>query len=182
MSTLKLDEIKSLQGTGNTVITFNSSDKAVFASPPVVPMPCFYSALSAEQTGITNNTVTLLQMQTTVGDGFDTNGWFDNDNYRYTPQIAGYYQFSGGAWGVTNTYSTESRIIIYLYKNGGSVGGTLGYATFWSNANATATGSKLVYLNGSTDYVELRASVTASGSISVITSGSQFSGFLVRAV
>lgn len=161
MSRLNVDQIYTRTGTG---------------TPALREMPCFDSALSAEQTGITNNTITLLQMQST----FDTNGWFDNVNYRYTPQIAGYYQLNGGAWGVTNNFSTTSRIILYLYKNGAGVGGAFGYATFWANANAMASGSKLVYLNGSTDYVDLRASITASGSISVITSGSQFSGFLVR--
>ena len=160
MSRLNVDQIYSRTGTG---------------TPALREMPCFDSALSQEQTGLTSGTITLTQMQSTL----DTNSWFDNDNYRYNPQIAGYYQISCGAWGSTTSYTTDARIITYLYKNGVSVG-TIGYATFWSNANALAAGSKLIYLNGSTDYIDFRAAITASGSPSIITAGSQFSGFLVR--
>jgi hypothetical protein len=83
---------------------------------------------------------------------FDTNSNYDHiTNYRFQPTVAGYYQMSAGIY----TYSTAPSIrACALYKNG-SV-----FKRGWSATSSPPTEgmyvySGLVYLNGSTDYVEM---------------------------
>jgi hypothetical protein len=178
MSILKLEEIKSLQGTGNTVITFDSSDRAVFAQPPLTAVPAFRAYMSTTQ-AISSVTETKVNIDTKTGAGFfDTNAYFDTTNKRYVPQIAGYYQVNG------------------LVRCGGS-SQTVQYAAFYKNGTRYLIGevqkattlvhvvaSDVIYLNGTTDYVELYGSVTAtSPTFNFVDSSATciFSGFLVRA-
>lgn len=185
MSTLKLEKIESLQGTGNTVITFDSSDRAVFAQPPLTAVPAFHVKKELVNQTVTTNTLTKVTMDATPV--FDTNSWWDSTNHRYTPQIAGYYSISSGLGAQQTTATNAGRVIALLYKNGdsGTLVGRHGYSAFYSNSSAQATGSSMVYLNGSTDYVELWAYITGAGTINIWGSTSAgytfLTGFLVRA-
>jgi hypothetical protein len=178
MSTLKLDEIKSLQGTGNTVITFNSSDKAVFASQPVIPVPAFRGYLSTDQS-ISSSTETKVNIDTVTGDNFfDTHGWFDTTNYRYTPQIPGYYFVMGN---IRTAGTNPSVQYVSIFKNGAQY--EVGEIQRAINTVDVVV-SSLVYMNGSTDYVELYGFITATSPTFDYASNSAgcfFSGFLVRA-
>ena len=80
---------------------------------------------------------------------FDTGNAFDSTtNYRFQPTVAGYYQINGAVVvAAVTTYS-----FVYILKNGVELkaGPELG------NCYGGSV-SGLVYLNGSTDYVELWA-------------------------
>ena len=135
-------------------------------------MPAFY-AYNATTQSIGSGTYTKVQFPT---EGFDTANCYDNaTNYRFTPNVAGYYQLNAGVY-----FASSGSIILPLYKNGslfmesnrlntGSAGNTLGFGG-------------LVYANGSSDYFEIYA-YASSGS----TLGSNlalffwFTGVLVRA-
>lgn len=107
--------------------------------------PAFSAYLSANQL-ITAGTWTKLQVNV---EEFDTNSCYDNvTNYRFTPTVAGYYQVSGGI-DATSSASYSSNAVS-VFKNG-----TLLKRGSASNVGITQTISILVYLNGSTDYVEL---------------------------
>lgn len=160
----------SLEITGDGVITLTTGGAISLRE-----LPCFDCRLLSNQT-VSPDVITLAQFQSSV----DTNNYFNNSNYRFQPQIAGYYQINAAIWGVTTTYTTTSRIILYMYKNGNSYL-TIANSPFWADANGLASGSSIVYLNGSTDFVDLRAGITAAGSPYFFTSGSYFSGFLIRA-
>lgn len=160
----------SLEITGDGAITLTTGGAVSLRE-----LPCFDTRITANQT-VTPDVITLAQFQSTI----DTNNFFDNVNYRFAPQIAGHYQFNAGIWGVTTTYTTTSRIIVYLYKNSSSYL-TIANSPFWADANGLASGGGIVYLNGTTDYIDLRAAITAAGSPYFFTSGSYFSGFLIRA-
>jgi len=105
-------------------------------------MPAFSAYQSSAQT-LSNNTNTKIQFQT---ESFDTANAFDNTtNYRFTPLVAGYYQVTGSiAVGTSAT-----TIQVSIYKNGGEYS-----RAFQPTGNIAATTS-LVYLNGSTDYLEI---------------------------
>jgi hypothetical protein len=129
-----------------------------------------FSAYSTTGQSFSNGTSTKIQFQ---NEEFDTASCFDNaTNYRFTPNVAGYYQVNV-CWG---TSSTLSSVIIALFKNGSDFkrgsSGTLG----------TAAMSALVYMNGTTDYVEgyvynfSGSTVTNAG-----TQGNFFQSSLVRA-
>jgi hypothetical protein len=85
----------------------------------------------------------------------DASGWFDpTTNFRYTPQIAGIYQFFAAVYfqpGVANTTCQ-----LKLYKNGASIG-ELDVATGSTALDEIRSGSFQAEANGTTDYFEVYA-------------------------
>jgi len=141
--------------------------------------PAFSAYLSANQT-VTSGVQTKVQCNTEV---FDTASCYDNaTNYRFTPNVAGYYQISAtvGPYGG----AIPTRCILSVYKNGTSVTRLADFAITSAYANGVG-GSCLVYLNGSTDYVELYAQINvASGTPQIEGVNSYtttFMGVMVRA-
>ena len=88
-------------------------------------------------------------------ENFDTASAFDSTtNYRFTPLVAGYYQInlSVNQGFVSATGLTNASI----YKNGVEYTQGTRFANTTSAAQA-GVNSALVYLNGSTDYIEFYA-------------------------
>ena len=140
-------------GTGSLTVQQNGQTLGVFGNQPA------FRAYNVAVQNISNATWTKVQLTTEL---FDTNSNFDNaTNYRFTPTVAGYYQFNGQSYA--NYTSTPGvRIGVALYKNGNS------YAQQeLTNPSASLYGtiaiSSLIYLNGTTDYVELYALIYATG-------------------
>lgn len=139
--------------------------------------PAFAAAMSASQT-IAINTPVKVQFNTKI---FDTATAYDaTTNYRFTPQVAGYYQINlamrmndSGAGGV-NEFS-------YIYKNGSVYSTVAARDTTGQSVNLSQ--SVVVYLNGSTDYIEIYAQQNSgtSGNISGGANQAMFSASLVRA-
>jgi hypothetical protein len=73
-----------------------------------------------------------------------TSSWFDTSTYLFTPQKAGY-------WKITATYDVfrNGEASIGITKNGTSV------AIVSSISAVVAQVTKLIYLNGSTDYITI---------------------------
>ena len=94
---------------------------------------------------------------------FDTNNNFASS--RFTPTVAGYYlAYAKMPYDAAPTSNTA--LYFSLYKNGSN------YSTLWSyfpiNANSwTVQGSSLVYMNGSTDYLEVYIYSGAAGATQV---------------
>lgn len=179
MSILKLEEIKSLQGTGNTVITFDSSDRAVFAQPPLTAVPIFHVYLGSSQS-VTPSTTTKIQLNTVL---YDTESWFNTSTHEYTPQIPGYYNFT---LTTSSTWGTAGRGgLNYLYKNDSVT--QLNYLNTSGATNVIFrygfTSSLLLHMNGIDDkisaYVQLISGATTS--VSGGSSVTFLTGFLVRA-
>jgi hypothetical protein len=84
---------------------------------------------------------------------FDPNSNFDSTtNRRFTPTVAGYYQIN---WAVNiNASSTLTTATSSLYKNGTSYKQGAAYVGPAISTFASA-GSAVVYMNGSTDYLEI---------------------------
>lgn len=127
--------------------------------------PAFRAYMANAQT-ITATTFTKLNFNT---ESFDTNSNYDTTTYRFTPTVAGYYQVTA------NTYFSATAQL-YVYKNG-SANITGAYLTSVGHSVAG-----LVYLNGSTDYIEIfyfgSAGITTSNNSEL---ANQFAGFLARA-
>jgi hypothetical protein len=137
--------------------------------------PAFSVTMSAAQTGITSLTQTKVAFNT---EEFDTGSCFDNATYRFTPTVAGYYQINGSLY-VSQTVS-GSYMGCSIFKNGSNFNS--GTFTSVSSGEILSSVSQVIYFNGTTDYVELYGfSLFASGSCSFVTTGSRFSGSLVRA-
>lgn len=132
--------------------------------------PAFSAYLNSSQTP-SNATWTKVTIN---AEEFDTNNNFDKDtNYRFQPTVAGYYQINGAVY-----WSTQSTSIVGLYKNG------LQYksANIMVSIGLSSAVSSLVYLNGSTDYVELYVYLaTGSALQNGATYQTWFNGAMVRA-
>jgi hypothetical protein len=133
-------------------------------------MPAFSAYQSVAQT-LTLNTNTKIQFQTKE---FDTANAFDNaTNYRFQPTVAGYYQVSGGI----RVSATRCGIYVAIWKNGSEFK-DVGYDA--SSGAAQSAGSALVFLNGSTDYVEFYGNISATQALSYQASATYFQACLVR--
>ena len=141
----------------NTISLPASTGTVALTSQLPVTGPAFSAFSNANQT-ITSNVFTKVLLQT---EEFDTNNNFASSTF--TPTVAGYYQVSG----CVNNYSSTSptRVLGVIYKNGTAfkrfVDGAVNTGTFY----AASQGSALVYLNGSTDYIELYSLIVASTAI-----------------
>lgn len=130
--------------------------------------PAFHATAGGAQT-VTTGTITLM----TLVEDFDTNSNFASN--RFTPTVAGYYQISGVVQPTAGTSASNAGI--YIYKNGSSYSNSFGGTI--SSTSACVSISDVVYLNGSTDYVELYGRATGTGTLT-ITVNSFFSGCLIR--
>lgn len=140
-------------------------------------MPAFRAYSNANQT-VTTDVATKITLNAEI---FDTANAFDSTtNYRFTPQVAGYYQFNVTLGGVGTSLNYNW---IQIYKNGVSDS----IAIYGPYLGATVYGSlaALIYLNGSTDYVELYATLSGTGTMTVTGGATSIatymSGCLIRA-
>lgn len=134
--------------------------------------PAFYATSAGVQT-LTSATITKAAL---ANETFDTNNNFDSTtNYRFTPTVAGYYQFNLTFLAAASTSLTQG--VVYLYKNGNTV--SYNIHSNYSTTGVSVSHSDLVYLNGSTDYVEMFVRATGTGTITV-DNNTLFSGCLVR--
>lgn len=128
------------------------------------------SAYKSTNQSITTFTPTKITFDT---ESFDTNSNFASSTF--TPTVAGYYQISAGFFPSADS-TTFSRAFISIYKNGAEWQRlqdvtTIGqFITFLG-----ASGSCLVYCNGTTDYIEAYGFII--GTNPVISSGSTITYF-----
>jgi hypothetical protein len=139
--------------------------------------PAFSATFLGTQS-VTSNTITKVTLNTEI---FDTNSNYDpTTNYRFTPTVAGYYQISFGVNGAANA-GTAQVVNAIPYKNGTTISGLLyTYGAFlYSTAvnDISSTGSVLIYMNGSTDYLELYVKVIGT---SPYIASAFMTGFLAR--
>lgn len=133
--------------------------------------PAFSAYQSSSQT-LSSATWTKIQLQT---EEFDTASCFDNTtNYRFTPNVAGYYQVSG----CFEVNSSATTMQLTVYKNGSAF---KKYQVSNSATVVTVSGSALIYLNGSTDYVELYGWIGSGQLLNAASSAVYFQAALVRA-
>lgn len=118
--------------------------------------PAFSAYLNTPQS-IANATFTKVTFDTET---FDTNNNFASS--RFTPTVAGYYQFNYGV-GLNVTAGNAG---VYFYKNGSPIANG-GYANGASQIGSYiwVNGACLCFLNGSTDYVEVYVYQAAGGAV-----------------
>jgi len=132
--------------------------------------PAFSAYQSSAQT-LSSGTFTKIQFQTKE---YDTASCFDNTtNYRFTPNVAGYYQVNASV----QINVTASSINIQLYKNG-SVTKSLQYSS--PTTINGASGSALIYCNGSTDYIEVYAQLGIGQALNPNSAYTYFQASMIR--
>ena len=163
----------AFQSNGTTIMTVASTGVSTQVGSPA------FSAYAGSAQSITNSTYTKIQLNTET---FDTNNNFDSStNYRFTPTVAGYYQINA------NVYLADAGVAGYiisaLYKNGSAYKYSIGYYNA-SYGNGGAPISDVIYLNGSTDYIEYyvrQTNLTSSTfALSATSQGTYMSGAMIR--
>ena len=158
--------------TQTTAFTTGAVTQSTIATGVAGTGPAFSAYLTANQS-ISFGNFTKITLN---AKNFDTANAFDSTtNYRFQPTIAGYYQINAALGFQSSTSIT--RGFSSIYKNGNEwVRGTDVSGIIYNSNVAT-----VLYLNGTTDYVELYAYLTATTNIasggSTVT---QMSGVLVR--
>lgn len=138
-------------------------------------------ALDTDQ-AVSASGTTKLEFPTT---SFDTGGYWDATNHRYTPQVAGWYFFSG--IGRCLISGINQVLSFHLRKNGLTSAANTISSQLQMNSDLITNGNYpfpngMFHLNGSTDYVQIEASGEEAFTFSdSATVRSIFSGFLVHA-
>jgi hypothetical protein len=130
-----------------------------------------FSAHGSTTVSISAATAAKVAMNVEI---FDTNNNYDTSNFRFTPTVAGYYQFSAGV----NILNGGSAVFMGVYKNGIQ---SLISGYFTSSGTGTIPTSGLLYLNGSTDYAEVWVYSGSNNSVFGRSDLTYFTGFLARA-
>jgi hypothetical protein len=144
--------------TDRTLTLPDATGTVLTTATPGVPVngPAF-SAYANASTSLANGTYTKILFQL---EEFDTNSNYDTSTSRFTPTVPGYYQVTFGFYlaGLTAQYAFS-----LLYKNGSSFkyGNTLSAVA----GGSTVNNSFLVYMNGSTDYLEVYGIQYSGGTI-----------------
>jgi len=162
-------DIKSDAAIAGSKLADNSVTQAKLAAGVAGNGPAF-RAYASGTTSIPNNIATKVNLAT---ESYDTDNNFASS--RFTPTVAGYYQINGAVYISTAPAFLQAQI----FKNGSLVtsGPHTSQPLYLSNC------ADLIFMNGSTDYLELYALQT-SGTTHSVTSGSNLtfmSGFLARA-
>jgi len=112
------------------------------------------------------------------GEVFDTANCYDTTNYRFLPNVPGYYFFRASVFIGLGS----GRGIISFYKNNGDVGQN-GQPGSNVNGGVTYANNMLIYLNGTTDYVECFVYQETGSNVTINNNGglTHWSGFLMRA-
>jgi hypothetical protein len=157
--------VLALQTNGTTAVTISTGQVVTFAQQPAGTFagtgPAFSATMSANQ-NITSSVGTLLNFNTKE---YDTNTCFNNTGstvtlngvsvpaYAFGPNVAGYYQVFVSLYPNTSTSFAASSI----YKSGG----------IYKSIQTTGTNvgvelSCIVYLNGTSDYVQFYGYLTGT--------------------
>ena len=162
-------------GVGNAdspteVGQFNANGYKALANPIV-------KAYIGSAHNLSNNTATKLQLNSIEHDNTST---FDTTNYRWIPQVAGYYlinanlHFQGLKAAATQIYCT-------IRKNGNNESfGSIIETSVDTSLSTPNVG--IVYMNGSTDYLELYAWHNSGVTISMNADRAltYFQGYLIQ--
>lgn len=145
------------------------------ATQPAAPAPAAgngpsFSAYNSAVQSITAGVTAKVSLDT---EEWDTASAFDTANSRFQPTVAGYYNIIMKA----AMNAAPSQIDLRLYKNGSlyKSGGVSAAATEFANQSTF-----LVYLNGSTDYVEFWVNLNTTQGLQAGAGNTFMQGALVR--
>lgn len=134
--------------------------------------PAFAAYKASTQTGISSETWTKVTYDT---ERFDTDTDFDSS--RFTPTKAGYYQINALNWIQRTTTSGFGYTAVY--KNGTRY--NTSFNGFGGTNGNTGSNADLIYMNGTTDYLEVYCWISGEGaSVEGGAANSSFSGVWIR--
>ena len=149
--------------SGTTTLTLPTTTSTLAINGPA------FSAYASSGTSLSAATFTKVTYDT---EEFDTNNNFASS--RFTPTVAGYYQINASIFW--NSTSANERVAA-IYKNGSVYKWGFDVQNIANILNGV---NALVYLNGSTDYVEIYGYSSNSLTTGTASYTAYFQGVLVR--
>jgi hypothetical protein len=164
-STLSALTVSGQTSTGSLLVNNNT----IIASP-------VFSAYASNYQAVTGGTTVKINFDV---EEYDSNSFYNNTTSRFQPTIAGYYQIHG----ILRINALNQAFWSEIRKNG---------ALYRRSQEASATSNMhqlsydaLVYMNGTTDYIEIFGFCNGAGTqqwgYNVKEFSNWFQGFLVRA-
>ena len=135
--------------------------------------PSFH-AYNPQNGNIATSTNVVISNNTEL---FDSSSAYDTSNYRFTPQVAGYYFLYANIRYQSSTTNFD-RINLVLNKNGSAI-----LASRNNNKDYSTAGvSGIVQANGSSDYFDMQSYQNSGGTIAITTAAeyTYFGGFLIK--
>ena len=166
-------------GTSGQVLTSQGSGSAVQWASPASNSPAFQAYLSGHYSPSSGSEV-AVPFDTKTGTGFDTNNCYNTSTYKFTPNVAGnyvvycsfFFQTSGGSNSIKSTYAK-------IEKNS-----AINIAQQWIDPNDSSKENRLGHsmtaastMNGSSDFLIVKAYCLADHTPLLISSGSSFGAF-----
>jgi len=138
-------QVLTSQGTGSVPTWTTVSSSGLTATDYVVT-----GKLSSDQTIASNTNDVLISFV----DDFDPQGWWNATSKQFTPNVAGYYNVALHVWW-TAAAATTNQYNVQIRKNSST-------SAIFQNQTVTGSGSsqggsRIVYLNGTTDYIDFTA-------------------------
>ena len=172
---VKSDCSGNIIGPGNTFASLAGlqivDQQAVSGNvPQQLKGPTFSAYQSVAQT-LSSGVITVINFQT---EEFDTDGAYSTSTSRFQPAVAGYYQINANVAVASSASAVNCRVLKNgaLWKGGGNASGAYAYS------NGVST---VVYLNGSTDYVEIAALFSVGQNTEALAGSTWFNGAFLRA-
>jgi hypothetical protein len=135
--------------------------------------PSFH-AYQPQNGSVANNTTIIVSNNTEL---FDSSSAYNTSDYRFTPQVAGYYFLYASVRYQTGN-SQYDRIDLSISKNGSTILSARNSNEDYTTCNVCG----MVQANGSSDYFDMR-SYQNSGLTMAITTDDEytyFGGFLIK--
>lgn len=167
----------AVAGTNTLTLPASTGTVALTSQIPTVVVGPTFSAYQSSTQTLSGSTNTLINLQT---ENWDTGSFFNNTGstvggvpaYAFLPTVAGYYQVNGGI----RVGAALSEVIAFVYKNGSNVA----YGSDVTTVGLQSTVSTIVYLNGSTDYIQLYGFVGAGQVLNASAPTVYFNGCYLR--
>lgn len=166
----QLGQLLGGDGAGNLTWVNGSTNSPAFA---------VYSSTPQTITSFTATKVTLNTKE------YDTASAFDSTtNFRFQPLIPGYYQFNAMIRATATT--ALSNAYCEIFKNGSPAfrGQELQLPAAYAGSAAQVMTNAMLFMNGSTDFIELYAVLSGTGTLSLQVINpiytARLSGFLAR--
>lgn len=146
-------------------------ERALFDTAPATSTPviCRASLAGIDQTGVAPNTSTLVNLviQPSPSEDINIGNALNPTNHRFQPSVAGYYALHGQ---IAMLMTTGSFLQLNINKNG--LGATMALVIATTNGHYYVPASTVVYMNGTSDYVEMLAHHSKSSTSAI--AGQQF--------
>jgi hypothetical protein len=118
----------------------------------------------------TDQTITRdIDTRVLFTDEYDPNNWWTSSN-TFNPTINGYYFITAAVWWQAGALNTSNQTNVQIRQNGSNQKAIVQSPIEWNSGN-TQIVSRIIQLNGTTDYLDITA-YTGNSTSQVVLAGS----------